>query len=195
MIGEYRTSRHVLRQYPGIVEVNAFAEREGWPIISETPGDPARGVPYQVAWYADGTVLDYAEDDVSKSSFFYLAGPHSDLVQNCESIAVAALTPLAVPELARDVLEAKTGPKRGRALLRLGLGSSAEFDRDVFQLISEGLQDTDPQIRNVSVYATTYSPWAEFRPLLERIVGDDPEDDVRVTAAGALRAYDKGGVN
>lgn len=192
---EIRTSRHVLRDYPAIVAVNALAERKGWALLFEDAADPERGTPYRVEWQTGKSLsLNYAEDDISKSAYIFVAGRFPDKVQELESSVLEEFHPLTVADLIQAVGDARSGPERARALVRLGLGSPAEFAADVFERIVDGMRDTEPMVRNTAVFATTFSPWPQYRPELRQLAADDPDEGVRTSAEGALRLYDEGGV-
>jgi hypothetical protein len=189
---EHRTDRRVLTQDPGIEGMDQYAARNGWPLISELPADPKRGVLYDREWLVqDDLMFHYGIDDVSGNAFFYLNGDDLNEAERVDAEAADELMTWTLEGLAEAVGSATTPAERGRALLRLGLGAPRHFHQRVFDEIKSAVEDEDENIRNAGVYATTYAPLPPYRPLLEQVRRRDPSPQLRESAAAALDAFDR----
>ena len=78
---------------------------------------------------------------------------------------------------------AKNAPKasaRPRAVTLAGIGAPDEFDQDFFDVISAAIRDVnDVAMRTAGVWATPYSGWPEFLPLLDHVAESDELDELR----------------
>jgi hypothetical protein len=196
MIPSYRTRRIVFREFFGMPYMAEYALEHGWRDVASCQPDPAREVQFEHRWWLemDDVTVHFGIDDISRHSFFFVMGADRDKIERVAT-RVAADTGVWTLDEAVDAVESAARPtQRGLAILRLGLGAPDEFDEKVFRQISAALLDDDQEIRNIGVFATTYSPLPQYRSILLGIQNEDPIPDIRNAAAAALTSYDTGGV-
>ncbi|WP_199512585.1 hypothetical protein [Nucisporomicrobium flavum] len=152
--------------------------------MSERLGDEDAGTGYEMTWsMAPAVILHYVEDVVSRSGHVHVTGRDTADIESRVETLGRELDTLTMKELTAAVGEAGAGPELARALLRVGLGAPLAFDATVFDVIRGGLANEDAMVRQSTVYATTYSPWREWLPVLREVARDDPSADVRELAA------------
>lgn len=190
----YRSTRRVLRSSNGEVDVRNLAEAQDWAIMSADAADPERGTPARTRWRVVRRVLfQLTKDVLTGREYYFLAGRHAEEVERCAHAVAKHLDAWDINELV--ALEAdQDSRERGQTIMRLGLAAPYEFEPQVFAVIQRALADASPDIRNVGVFACSYSPWPNYRPLLEKIRAEDPSPELRETAGAALRAFDSGDV-
>lgn len=191
----YRTPRMVLRKPSAEEEVRQFAESNSWTLVSDRPGDAEAGQRRELVWEAGPEAqVTYSQDDMSPSSFVTASSASANLTSSLGRWLEEELRPWRVKDLSRLVDVAKDPVRIGLAVLRLGLGAPYEYDEAVFQRMSRGLTHEDGRTRDMAIWATTYSPWPQYRPLLRYIAEHDPEPDLRERARFTLDSYDAVGV-
>jgi len=186
----------VLRVFPGKSLVEEHANSRGWHIIGFNEVDEKRGQPYQVLWHIERAAAIYlTEDEIARNSYVVINSSSPELVNRYTAETRSALNPWTDIEMLQEFDSAHAPQPRGRALLRLGVGAPEEFDSAFFSRIKEGLSDPDERVRNVAIWACTYSPWPQYRAPLEQIANSDPVEELRERARFTLEAFDKGGVS
>jgi len=174
--------------------VRDLAEKDEWALISADVADPARGVPEETVWRAvRGVMFHYNKDVLTGQEFYFLSGWRAERVEECAREVDARMEPYGIGELLAVTRAEQVPAERGRGLIRLGLAAPYGFDQDVFEEISRALQDEDPNIRNVAIFACGFSPWQQYREILDRVHRDDPAPELRQSAGAALRAFGSGG--
>ncbi|MCC8250477.1 hypothetical protein [Saccharothrix luteola] len=191
---EFRTSRMVLRQHPAEEAVAELADKNSWPLVEElgSASESRREVVWQ-AWV--GTTVHYVEDQPSSSSYIYAKGDQPNLTTSTGGTLEEELKPWRLLDLWRRVDVAKDPVRLGLALLKLGVGAPYTYEEGTFERIQRGLTHQDERTRDMSLWATTYSPWPEYRPTLEDIAAYDPVPTLRERASLTLEAYDAAGVD
>ena len=195
IFGERISRRYILRRYPDLESVERYAQERKWSLISEAAENQDRGIKHEVRWLTPTTItLHYEDDYISQQSYAYFAGDDFNALPGLVADLTEALQPWSLDELLQAIAGARTGPERARAVLRAGLGAPMEFDQEFFDAISECMTAEEAPLRAAGVLASGASPWAQFRPPLERIASEDPEAEVREMAQATLRAYDRFGI-
>jgi len=185
----------VLREPSAEQDVWRFAESNSWLLISDQPGDVETGQRRQLVWETGPEAqVTYAEDDTSPTCYITVSGTSADMTSSMGLWLEAELRPWRVKDLCRLVDVAKDPVRIGVAVLRLALGGPYEYDEEVFQRMSRGLTHGDGRTRDMAIWATTYSPWPQYRTLLRSIAEHDPEPDLRERAQFTLDSYDAVGV-
>ena len=188
-----QTSKMLLRGCPYEDELDAFAELHGW---QRTSASDALSGRREVEWSTgdNDTTLRYVKDEMSPNCYFYVAGSDPAPVGDAAMQAYEELQPLVQSDVIPQV-DAAPGPLQlGQALLRLGIVAPLESDPDVLERIVGGLSHPDGRVRTMALWATTYSPWAEYRPAITAIAESDPESLLRERARVTLEAFDAAGV-
>jgi hypothetical protein len=83
---------------------------------------------------------------------------------------------------------------RARTLIQLGLGAPAEYDDEFFVRIRDGFASPEQWVREAAIWATAYSPWPQYRPLLEAAAQSDPAPKLRTDATTILAGFDHHGL-
>jgi len=82
--------------------------------------------------------------------------------------------------------EAKTPDAAVRAARKLGVFANAEFDVELFGCFGDLAEHRSAEVRLAAIVAMEYAGWKQFAGLLEPMVADDPNDEVRTQAAALL---------
>ncbi len=157
--------------------------------------DPDAGRLREVVWrIADAVDLHYLLDDATGLAYVFVRADHPPLETSFAAHAAEHLDVLSHDELLRRYDAATGAEERGGALLMLALGSPDQADEAGVGRISAALQDPDPELREVAVYAASYSPSQVYIPLLRHIADNDPVDDLSSDAWEMLDAYAEIGI-
>lgn len=194
-VDEYRSNRFVLRESSGEDDVQRFADTLGWPRLAEQEQDLANAVSREVAWGV-GTEqsLHYVEDPVTGNNFVNAWGRDKATVDALARLAAENLDTWPIDELEQAVTAAENMQQKAEAVLRAGLAAPNEFDERFFTLISSAITDPDPIAREAGIYATAFSSYPQYRPLLRRVAETDPVPSRRDDAQLALESFDIEGV-
>jgi hypothetical protein len=76
-----------------------------------------------------------------------------------------------------------------RAVLRAGVGAPREFSSKFFKRIKKAILDGDSRIRSAGIWATAYSRWPVFVPLLTDVSQQDPVESLQRDARIILNHY------
>jgi hypothetical protein len=192
---EYRSNRVVLRETSGEDDVRRFADTLGWPQLAAQEQDLANAVSREVAWGVGTEIsLHYVEDPVTGNNYVNAWGHDKAAVDALVRIAAENLDSWSADELEQAVTTAENSQEKAKAVLRAGLAAPNEFDERFFRLISSAITDPDPVAREAGIYATAFSSYPQYRPLLRRVAETDPVDSRRDDAQLALESFDIEGV-
>ncbi|MFC5802032.1 hypothetical protein [Streptomyces formicae] len=190
---EYRSRRLILKDWGSEEEVMQFGAEGGWEVLVDEASDIRQGIVRNVIWrVAPGLVLQYAVDSRSHCSAFVLIGSPEDSVQRLQESIERNLQPWTLKELvaAVDKAERAQGAEElYRAVLRAGIGAPRGFDKKFFTCIRRAILGNDPRLRSAGIWATAYSRWPEFLPLLTDVARQDPVDSLRRDAQIILDHY------
>lgn len=131
---------------------------------------------------------------MSTNCFIFVASANESATSTVGQMVYQALRPWSLQDLANDVDSAPGPIELGQAILRLGIAAPYAFDLGVFERIRLGLTHADERVRDMSLWATTYSPWPQYRGALAEIATHDVAVRLRERAQMTLDAFDAGGV-
>jgi hypothetical protein len=192
---EVGSLRLVLRPPAGELEVTEFALENDWLRLQEGWVDPQGKLEYRITWDCDpGVQFHYTEDALAGCRYVQFSAPSEQAFAAQFEAARSGLPCWVLSELFEAVDAASEGEQRGRALVRMAVGSPADND-DVFARISDGLQNDSKVVREFSVLAAFYTMYPSIRPLLRSVAESDPSADVRHHARTFLGALDNLGVS
>jgi len=189
MLDEHMGRRYVLRDYPGAAEACALAERREWSVVGERPADPERGLPFEMVWLIEpGCKFYFTHEETARCGHVHVGGRFAEPVERHTEDLGRQPEVHSGAELLQIVDGASTPEERGAALLKLGVGAPHRFDRDFFDRTRAGLEDPDVRLRDLALWAATYSPWAEYKRIIEKLARSDPDRGVRRRAKVTLDA-------
>ncbi|MFF3455050.1 hypothetical protein ACFYXH_12080 [Streptomyces sp. NPDC002730] len=186
----YTSRRLILKDWGSEEEVMQFGAEGNWEVLEDDSFDIPEGIVRNVMWrVAPGIVLQYAVDSRSRCSVFVIIGSPEDSVQRLQESIERNLQPWTLKELNTAVDRAEGREDLYRAVLRAGVGAPREFDRKFFKRIKKSILDSDARIRSAGIWATAYSRWPEFVPLLTDVSQQDPVESLRRDARIILDHY------
>jgi len=185
------TSRRlVTRSCPGLDEVFQLARREYWPPLSDETDIRQREVRFRIG---PSVNLHYVEDRIIVMCYVFISGGIGNIVAGYTRMIKNAIDVVPFAEIL-EMVDTETDPLRfGSEIIRLAVAAPSAYDADVFTRISGALRHPDDRVREMAALATTYSSYAEFRPLLRMVVENDPVQRVRENTATVLEAFDQAG--
>jgi hypothetical protein len=191
MGAHFQSSRLVLGRSPQDEAIDDLAEEQGWQRVEEGSDDGARHVLWALG---PGSSLTYIEDPVSHNAYVVLVSEDREAYDRLleliddELMPARKRAPLTSHDETRDPLP------RARTLIELGLGAPAEYDEEFFVRIRDGFASPEQWVREAAIWATAYSPWPQYRPLLEAAAQSAPEPKLRTDATTILGGFDVHGV-
>lgn len=192
----YESDRIILRRTPREADVAYMAGLHGWQKGLTIADDPAAGELYQVLRATNkGSTISYIEDAVSRNCYAVVASRREQETAALARLLTEELNAWERPQLLLSVDESADALDRARAVVRLGLGAPRKFDEDFFTRIRAACTDENEWIREAAVWATSYSPWSQHRPLLEATAEKDSVGKIREKARLILKGFDRAGVD
>lgn len=181
----YRTRRVVFCEYPALPEITAYGEGYGWQLTGEDP-DGSR------IFTAGRASLEvhYRDDDITHNSYAYAVGATKNVAEALIGMIERDLDCWPRPLLLHAFDQRPDFDRGGQALLRLTLSAPDVFDQDVYDRVAVALRDPDERLRNLAIWATSCTPWPEYRRLLTDATTTDPSDAVRARADRMLASFD-----
>lgn len=152
--------------------------------------------PYTVIWRSkEGVQCLYVEDDLSELScvLFGCQRDYNPMTELIEPI-VGALNAWGLDELVEEIDSSEDPNDFAEAVIRAGLGSPQEFDQRLFDRISTALSHDDDAVREAAAWATSYMPWPEYRPILNRAMSTEGDPEIRATIGTILESMDELGI-
>ncbi|ELP67890.1 hypothetical protein ACKI1I_08980 [Streptomyces turgidiscabies] len=184
---QHQSDRLVLGSSPQDEAVEELAEEQEWLRVEEVTEDGVR----QILWaIGPGTSLTYTEDPVSSNAYIVLVSENREMFKQVLSVIHYELMPVERRALLTSIDEARDSLNRARAVIRAGLGAPDRYDEDFFTRIRDAFASPDKWVREAAVWATAYSPWPQYRPLLEVTKQNDSEEKLRGDAAAVLAGFD-----
>ena len=196
----FRTTRMVLRTCPGWLAVEALADAQGWPLAEDRTTASEIGERREARWdVRPAATVRYVEDHMSPHCWVVVGSPLANRTQSLAQIVFESLDPCSLQECERLVETATSAQNLVASILRLGIAAPYKFDYSVYTLIAAGLTCPDERggipVRSAAMWATTYSPYREYRRLLEEIAHRDPAEELRGRAQLVLEAFAANGVS
>jgi hypothetical protein len=187
----HQSDRLVLGRSPQDEGVEELASEQGWQRVEDVTEDGGR----QVLWaVGPGTSLTYVEDPVSHNAYAVLVSEDKETYEQVLDVIIDELMPWQRRALLSSIEQAEEALARARAVIRAGLGAPDHYDEDFFTRIRDAFGSPEKWVREAAVWATSYSPWPQYRPLLEAVKQSDPEEKLRSDAAAVLSSFDAQGV-
>ncbi|MFD8771125.1 HEAT repeat domain-containing protein [Streptomyces sp. NPDC056721] len=187
----FQSDRLVLGRSPRDDEVEELASEQGWQRVEEVTEDGAR----QILWtIGPGTALTYIEDPVSHNAYAVLVSEKQEAFDQALDVIHDELMPWQPRALLSSIEQAGDALARAKAVIRAGLGAPDRYDEEFFARIRDAFESPDKWIREAAVWATAYSHWPQYRPLLEAAEQNDPEEKLRSDAAAVLAGFEWQGV-
>jgi hypothetical protein len=177
----------ILRRGPTRADFEAAAAGLGFVHVETYPGDNDK-VGYEQLWARPNATTPTAAVNYVESP---LAGFHYLIVRGVDFprtvVEFAGRLPLFTQdELLDEALHATAHDDQVLAINGLAIGF-IEPDPVVVTVIRlYATEAANPLLREAAVNAMGFRAWPAFRPLLERIVGTDPAENVRQRAAKLL---------
>jgi hypothetical protein len=189
----YVTRRYVLRPDVTADHVDEVAHSLDWPLVHQQDRDREAGVDGQLIWQGPEVSLHYIVDATSGIGYVVLAGKDGTTVESVARQVVERLAPWTLEELTTAFDKADNPRDRAQFALRIGLAAPTDFDEGVLRRIGETFADQEPKVRYAGLWASTYTGYTEFVPVVEDIAVNDPEEYVRSRAASILEAFRRAG--
>ena len=182
----YRSGRLVLGRSPQDESVVELAEDEGWSAVEDVVADGAR----QVLWaVGPGTSLTYTEDPVSHNAYVVLASADQATYDRALELIEYELMPFQRIAMLRTIDNSSTPLAVARSVICAGLGAPDEFDEEFFTRIRDAFSSPEDWVREAAIWATAYSAWPQYVPLLEFAAGNDSSAKLRSDAAAVLEGF------
>lgn len=187
----YRTRKLVTRNCPALDEVIRLAESLGWPCAGDQLDQRKHEVCYDLG---PVVTLHYVEDQIIRMCYIYISSTVGNLAEGFAKMVVEGIDILSIPEIL-EMVDAEHEPlRKGRAIIRLGLAAPGDYDSATYSRIEQALIAPDERLREMAIWATSYSSYAEYRSLLRHIAQADPVHRIRERAAMMLEGFDLAGV-
>lgn len=159
-----------------------------WTLDDLVKEDRARMVPRESVYVSsdEKSAVHVVDDFVAGFPYLALRGPLAE--------PTARLLPKKVPiysdaELLAWVEGADTPESLADGIRRLGVAAPPAHEPRIFAAFERAFTHADPRARVAAVQACAYPSWPEFKPVLERLVRDDPDATVRAEATLMLEAF------
>jgi hypothetical protein len=133
--------------------------------------------------------VHYYEDPIPNFPYLVVSGAN---FQDLAARVAERVATFTRDELLDGALDAAAHNDQVRAINRLAIGF-VEFDPAVWTIIATFAREAqNPLLREAAVNSVAFRAWPHYRPLLERIVVDDPSENVRQRAALLLAHWPSG---
>jgi hypothetical protein len=165
-------------------DIDDAALRSGWQLTNVLPGGAERPAQMIYAAQQGRTVLYLVEDGRLDVLYFAAAGEGSKALMDEVRGELRCCEPDDYRPLVADLADVMR-LRRGLGLLVL---TQPEPDAEALRVFEQALVHDDLQARSVALTAVTYAPWPALKPLIGRVVADDPLPALRATAAQLLAA-------
>jgi hypothetical protein len=178
-VPDHRGRRLVPRRFDAAPELEAVAERLGWP-----PVDPGAGDGWLRGWRATpDTLVTWWEDPETDVGYAVVDGPQAPAAD----AAIRDGTDVLGPDgYAAAVAGEHTPMGRGHMLLAVAMAAPAAPDATVGAVMAEALADDNPYVRRYALLAAGVLGWDDLLAAAAAIATTDPEPAVRATAAEVL---------
>jgi hypothetical protein len=176
----------VLREPIDEDDVWLFASEFNLEKTHELSAPERQGIVRQVSWATDQeTRLHYAVDHLSACSFIVVEDGDSENFSQLVDAVMEVLDPWTIDELLTEAASyATSGDPRAfaQAVIRLGVGAPNDYNGEVFNRILAAMHSPETWVRKAAIWATTYSRWPQFLPLLSEVADKDPDQEIRSEA-------------
>lgn len=176
------SDRMVLREEATEEDVQGLARGLSMTKIRDVSSPERQTIVREITWEANsGIRLHYAADYLSASRVISVEGNDDEHFRRFIEVVVTQLRPWTLGELIDEVDSSSADEPRvlARAVIRLGVGAPNEYAGEVFDRISVAMHSPDSWVRKAAIWATMYSQWPQFLPLLEEIANTDADEAMR----------------
>ncbi|QKW08716.1 hypothetical protein HUT18_22400 [Streptomyces sp. NA04227] len=186
-VDKYLEHRMVLRELPGLEKVANIAQRGGWQVVETNEGRADADYKTVITWGVNHDLwVTYIEDTITHVSCAVVFGTGQEAVDDYAKRVSFFLEPFSREQLLAPGTSTEARTEKARRIVRLTLAASAEFDEEIFAVISEASRDQDPQIRNIAAWSTVYLTWPQAEEMLRWMAENEPNEDVRNGVRGLL---------
>jgi hypothetical protein len=126
--------------------------------------------------------------------YVYASDPIATIAKGWGDVIESELDIVPIAGIINAVDREQDPMRLASEIIRLGVTANPFYDADVFDRISNALRSPDDRVRELAIWATTYSSYPEYRPILRMIIEGDPVQHVRERATYVLRGFDEAGV-
>ncbi|PUB31834.1 hypothetical protein C8K30_101351 [Promicromonospora sp. AC04] len=196
MTRRHTTRRVVFVDHPALHEIVVYGREREWQLIAEIPAGVTKNAPREFVFEAGKASLEvhFCEDEVTQNSYAFVVGATRNVAESLITMIERDLDSWSRAQLLEEMDRGAGFDETGRALIRLALSAPLEFDQPVYDRVRDGLQHSDERLRDLSIWATSYTPWPEYRALLRDVAAHDDSERIRDRAARMLDSFDFAGV-
>jgi hypothetical protein len=134
------------------------------------------------------SAVHFLDNQYMDCQYLWVRGPQTnELVSRIYGL----LPTQEVEGILEDLVSAHNLEEGVSAILKLGV-ACPNYDPQVFRAFELCLQEPpteEPSFRRATIQAIAYRMWPENRPLLERVIRTDEDEDVRQFAQSILEEY------
>jgi hypothetical protein len=161
-----------------------YAAYENWWVVSKIiKADPSKGTPEEVIFQTDDdqNFIHYIVDQVGGYPYLIVQG---ESIEETANDVKSSLPNHSREDVIRMLQAPANREEYFRGILCLGLlGRFKECENETLALFRQILLNKDPQVKIGGIFGMSYSGWPEFRELVQPLVDNDPDSNVRETAA------------
>jgi roadblock/LC7 domain-containing protein len=161
-----------------------LAHLSGWMLYSVI--EQSAEHPYEQIWTTGGgsSAIHYIEDTRLVVAYLLTMGEQEAGIADD---VVAALPTIGTQDAAGWAMAAAGDDDKARAAGYLATTAPAAADDASLAAFTRLLADPAPGVRRAAAFAASFPPWPELLDLIEPLAAQDPDRDVRATAAAILR--------
>jgi hypothetical protein len=175
--------------------VQGFVDSLGWVRLGEQAQDINAAQSREVMWGAGPALsLHLIEDPVSLNDYVMARGYDKGAVDALAQLAEGQLDVWKQDELLQAIDDAADEIEKARTVIRAGVGAPDEFDELFYAAITAAMADPSSAVREAALYATAYSPYAQYRGALEKVANTDRDENRRNDAQLLLESFGDQGV-
>jgi hypothetical protein len=179
--------RIVLKGSDTNYKMDLLAWQQNWEFYDFQPKNEIHM--YKIWKTRDGeTVIQYMEDYYANIRYLAIVGRDADEI--AEKIR-STFDFYTLDELLQLAKQAREKGECIGVIIRLAAASPKLFEPEIFRVFERMFSHEDPEVREATAFATTYRAWLEFRKPLERLIENDPDQDMREYAQATLRSLMK----
>lgn len=192
----YQTRCIVFVEHPALLEIVTYGRQYDWQLIKDVPAGATRNAPRELVFKAGRASLEvhYCEDDITHNSYAFSVGAGRNVAESLIAMIERDLNCWTRPQLLEEFDQNVGFDAKGRILLRLAISAPGDFDQDVYDRVCSALRDPEERLRSLAIWATSYTPWPEYRTLLGEIAAEDGSEGIRERASRMLASFDVAGV-
>lgn len=181
--------RAVLKESVDEDDIFRVTDRNRWKYAGDIEPDPTKGTFYEARWVvSDQGSLHYIVDDFACQAYMIVMHTDKHEAENVIGIIEESLPVWTADEAVKNFDSAGFSPSRAKALMLVGLVTSAHPDNEVLSRVRASAKNPDVRIRRAAVWSMIYSESQNYREDLAEIASTDAD---RVVADEAQKALDK----